>query len=462
MALVTRVDEVRAIVAGLVAEVPQRTGPGEVDALLDVVRRLEASVAALRTQVITCAHASRAHEAGGHAAPPSYLKEALGVSGRDAAAQDRLARDLSFLPDTRGALAEGDIGPDQASTIGRAARQGTLGAPGDTEGLLLPLARELDADGFRTQVRQLEQEADRRSAERAERRAHSRRRASLAKRKDGMWDLNALLTAEHGEALATALDAFRTFDPPDTPIPEQRSPMQRTADAFTDVVAAALRAGMGTSAGVLPHLNIVVPLEAIDATGEFLASLPHGGTLPPGAVERLLCDANLRRLVTRGDSEVLDAGRSRRQWNVAQRQALWVRDGGCRGPGCDRPPAWTHAHHIQPWTEDGPTSLENGLLLCSRHHHMVHEDGWTVRLDTRSGRAVFRSPTGREVVTLPHRPGGRRDHPPPAEPPPDPPPDHPPPEPPPPDHPPPDHPPPDPSPAGEPPGPAPASGRAPP
>jgi len=50
----------------------------------------------------------------------------------------------------------------------------------------------------------------------------------------------------------------------------------------------------------------------------------------------------------------------------AQRLAMADRDGGCTYPGCDRPPAWTEAHHIDWWAKDGgATDLERGTLLCA-------------------------------------------------------------------------------------------------
>jgi len=407
--LATALDTLREQVSGLAGVVPEWADPTQVDAWLASFRRLEGAVAGLRTRLIGCVQNSQAHQGGGHAAPTHYLKEALGVSGREAARQDKLARDLRGLPRTQQALTAGEIGPEQAQAIGRSARRGVLGDADLTESQLLPLARDRGAEDLSQRIRRLEQEADRTSLESAERRNHRRRRASLARRRDGMWDLRALLTDENGEALATALDALRTFDPPGTPIPQQRSPEQRTADAIAGLVTTATRSGTTpTSGGVLPQLNVVVPLEALDPDGTAVGELAHGGVLSAGAIERLLCDANLRRLITRGDSEVLDVGRTRRQWSVAQRQALRVRDGGCRGPGCDRPVAWTHAHHLVPWSDNGPTAVDNGLLLCSFHHHQVHEGGWTVSLDTTTGHAEFTSPTGRHVTTQPHRPGGPR------------------------------------------------------
>jgi len=37
--------------------------------------------------------------------------------------------------------------------------------------------------------------------------------------------------------------------------------------------------------------------------------------------------------------------------------------------------------------DDGPTTLENLILLCRRHHRLVHEEGWTLvaRAESRAG-----------------------------------------------------------------------------
>jgi len=78
------------------------------------------------------------------------------------------------------------------------------------------------------------------------------------------------------------------------------------------------------------------------------------------------------------DSAVLDLGFTKRLFDRHQRIALAVRDRGCIFPGCDRPPAWTEAHHITAWEDGGPTDLANGCLLCSFHHHLVHKGEWAV------------------------------------------------------------------------------------
>jgi Domain of unknown function (DUF222)/HNH endonuclease len=93
-------------------------------------------------------------------------------------------------------------------------------------------------------------------------------------------------------------------------------------------------------------------------------------------------------------TQPLEVGRTTRVVQPAQRSALVVRDGGCVFPDCDRPPAWSEAHHLVHWLDGGPTDLANLALLCRAHHRAVHEGGWR----------LHRDPDGRFAATPPpHR-----------------------------------------------------------
>ncbi len=73
----------------------------------------------------------------------------------------------------------------------------------------------------------------------------------------------------------------------------------------------------------------------------------------------MACDAQIIPIVLGSASQVLDIGRRCRTVPAGIRTALTHRDQGCAFPGCDRPPSWTDAHHIQPWSQGGPTTLSN-------------------------------------------------------------------------------------------------------
>jgi hypothetical protein len=77
-----------------------------------------------------------------------------------------------------------------------------------------------------------------------------------------------------------------------------------------------------------------------------------------------------------GAGEVLALGRARRLFTPAQRKALQVRDRTCRAEGCTVPAAWCEAHHQTPWSRGGRTDLADGILLCSFHHHRVHDPAY--------------------------------------------------------------------------------------
>ncbi|MSQ99548.1 MAG: HNH endonuclease [Xanthomonadales bacterium] len=93
---------------------------------------------------------------------------------------------------------------------------------------------------------------------------------------------------------------------------------------------------------------------------------------------RLGCDCAVVHWHENQNGELLNIGRKSRIIPPAIRRALHRRDGGCRFPGC----TCTHyvdAHHIIHWADGGETSMENLVLLCRRHHRLVHEEGFAVQ-----------------------------------------------------------------------------------
>jgi hypothetical protein len=96
----------------------------------------------------------------------------------------------------------------------------------------------------------------------------------------------------------------------------------------------------------------------------------------------------------------LNLGRKTRTIPPSLRRALTVRDRGCRFPGCDRC-RFLDAHHIHYWGTGGETALGNLLLLCRRHHRLVHEGGYTV---DHQGR--FYDPHGHAIPPVPSQQPG--------------------------------------------------------
>jgi hypothetical protein len=96
-------------------------------------------------------------------------------------------------------------------------------------------------------------------------------------------------------------------------------------------------------------------------------------------IRKLACDADVIPVLLGTHGEILDLGRRNRLFTPAQRLALTARDQGCAFPNCTIPAPWCEAHHITYWSQDGPTNVSNGVLLCSHHHHLIHKEQWTIQ-----------------------------------------------------------------------------------
>ena len=105
-----------------------------------------------------------------------------------------------------------------------------------------------------------------------------------------------------------------------------------------------------------------------------------------------ICAESARRLAC--DASLVSVGRKSRVVPAAMRRALDARDEGrCRFPGCENR-RWVDAHHIVHWARGGETKLDNLVLLCSRHHRLVHEGGFGLARGVGRGAGV--SPARRQ------------------------------------------------------------------
>jgi hypothetical protein len=112
-------------------------------------------------------------------------------------------------------------------------------------------------------------------------------------------------------------------------------------------------------------------------------------------VKRLACDSSLVVVTEDERGTPLDVGRKQRTVSTPLRRALWARDRHCTFPGCQRT-RFVAAHHVHHWTEGGPTSVDNLVLLCSQHHRLLHEGGYRIRRD-HQGEYYFVRADGRAI-----------------------------------------------------------------
>jgi hypothetical protein len=192
---------------------------------------------------------------------------------------------------------------------------------------------------------------------------------------NGMYHLSGVLDPESGAALKTAIDGLAKRLGHD----DSRTPKQRRADAFTEIVYHAMDEGkLPNRNGVRPHITVTTTLEGLKGElGAAASELEPGVLISSKTVQRLACDGTLSR-VLKADSVVIDVGRATRSISPGQRRGLKAQYRGCCGPGCDRSINWTTPHHIEFWARGGPSDLPNFLPLCYYHHRLVHEGGWQV------------------------------------------------------------------------------------
>ena len=162
------------------------------------------------------------------------------------------------------------------------------------------------------------------------------------------------------------------------PLPnDERSAGQRRHDALGELVHRQLQSGaLPTTHGQRPHLVITVSEETLRGVATQPGELAGAGPVSGAMVQRLACDAAITEITVDATGSPVRVGEESRSIPAPLRTALTVRDRGCRFPGCDRPPEWTDAHHIQHRADHGPTRGENLVLLCRVHHRLGHEGGW--------------------------------------------------------------------------------------
>lgn len=117
-----------------------------------------------------------------------------------------------------------------------------------------------------------------------------------------------------------------------------------------------------------------------------------GPVIHPQSVRRLLCNARVQAVVEDRHGNVLGMGRLSRQAPAWLLRQVRHRDRECRFPGCGAR-RFTEAHHLRWWRHGGRTDLANLALICSFHHRLVHEHGWSVKREA-TGDLLWRRPDG--------------------------------------------------------------------
>ena len=370
------IDALRAAVEGDDAPV----GLEELVSVRRLIDRVEAKWLATLDVVVQCGDCETATGLGG----AEWLADACGRTVREAKGTVRLARRLAVAPVVAEALGSGELSLAQAVSLTSGASKRTLDVFATCERSLVRSAKTLSADQLALVMRQWCRRADAETASFDERDVDTRRAVFVSPVGDLEWALNGTLTAEQGCVVSEAIGAVVQADWERSA--ETRTLCQRRADALSMICRRWLDSNQSVVVhGERPHLTVSVSLTDLVEGGGGGGRGGGGGVTSAGSVlddatvQRLACDCKLTRVVRAG-SVVLDVGRATVEIPLALRRAVIARDVHCRFAGCTRPAAWSEVHHVVPQHVGGAHRLGNLVLLCGRHHHLVHRLGWKVVL----------------------------------------------------------------------------------
>lgn len=332
----------------------------------------------------------------GASSTTAWLANLTGVSKGDAAKLVGLSRVTTEL--TGAAWMRGDVTTDQASVIMKAID----GLPewvgdeerADAETHLISLAADHNLDDLKRLANHVMEVIDPDGADEIlgqkllaeEQRAWDATRLTMRRRGDGITKGSFEMPDADGDVLRAAIEGI--IAPRRSGINETRHGVddfnalpraQRMGLAFTELINHLPTVSLPKAGGLAATVAVTVDIDDL-RTGQGIATTTSGTTISATKAQRLACNAHLVALYLDSESRVLDHGMTKRLFDRHQRLALAVRDGGCVWVGCDRPPAWCEAHHLNAWSEGGPTDLDQGALFCHFHHFKLHEGQWSARM----------------------------------------------------------------------------------
>lgn len=149
---------------------------------------------------------------------------------------------------------------------------------------------------------------------------------------------------------------------------------QRHLQGLMNLVKANGKPHGGTKATGLPspQMFILTTLAELEGKAGQAGLTGHGLRFTPAELRQQLCIAGAIPVVMGGDSRILDLGRAERYFPDYMRAAILAIYGGCIFPGCTVPPEHCEIDHFDPWENGGTTNINDGLPLCTSHHHARH------------------------------------------------------------------------------------------
>ena len=355
-----------------------------------------------------------------------WLNMKCGISPGTAREKVRVALALLDLPQCSEGFARGDLSYSKVRAMTRAANV-------FNEATLVDYALKATAHQVEEHCRRL-RNADRRQSTPDARRAWQARSLKRTCHPDGMMSIYVELPREQGDLVMKALEMAMAAAAGDTAdqaatITEEKDGVApaagkaaantkdkagkretaaqaqaeyqqsnaffaRQADALVAVARGYLSGTGGEKRAKSDNYQVVVH---VDAT----ALQDKGGKsdLPVESVRRIACDADLVAVTRDAKGNLLNLGRKHRVVSPQLKRALLARDKCCTYPSCSHE-QFLEAHHVMHWADGGETSLDNAILICNRHHRLLHEGGFTIHKNF-AGEWYFKTAEGKVLPEAP-------------------------------------------------------------
>ncbi|MFO7565476.1 MAG: DUF222 domain-containing protein [Enhygromyxa sp.] len=385
--------------------------PEQLDTLGEEIATFSTRIDIAEHALLTRLRVFDAHEAWGSQGARScaeWLSWRTNLSIKAAREKVRVARALGSLPKIDALFGHGELSYSKVRALTRV-------TTAESEQHWLDVAQHASASQIEKMARAYQRvRGDEASRDPMDLPQDQRRFVRRSETMGGMIRIEMQLTPEEAavvwSAMNSALDqapAGASADAEQTPAPTPKTAQcpdrsrleldEQRADAISDLAQAYLQHRPRTLGSGYEMVVITTPDHLQGGPDGVGGYLPDGTPVPLHVARMLACDGSRVDVTLGRDGELLDVGRRSRAIPPAIGRALWLRDGGCRVPGCGRT-RHMHAHHIQPWAAGGPTRLSNLVLVCTGHHRMIHEG----RMESRicEGKVVFVDARGRAMPAV--------------------------------------------------------------
>ncbi|MFI5626678.1 DUF222 domain-containing protein [Nocardioides sp. NPDC051685] len=377
----------------LLASDPAYWHTGQKKDLLERLEKLQAQQAALKLRVL--ASAGDIAEETGDKDASAWMRAELLVDKGAARSQIKLATEVAKYDLVSAGLADGVVSLDKARVITQALDKietDPVASAEDlvlAEKLLVDYATRLTANELRIVGKRILAEIDPARFEDAEAqallaeedRAQQKTALRIWDNHDGTVGFDGMLPVSVGMRFKRLVEAYA--QPRKQHLLDKGAPLppweRLMGQGFTRLLETLDPASLPRHGGDATTINVVISLEELrkDLGIATLGYDEANGTVISAAeARRMACNATIIPWVLGSVSEVLDKGRDSRLFQPIQRKALRLQHKCCQAEGCDVPPEWCDAHHLDPWATGGKTNLKDGALLCLHHHRLAHNPAY--------------------------------------------------------------------------------------